>query len=319
MREKAVTPPESELEAIRAEIRDRFPPETIIEELRSGGKPRDVILGAAALLATEITPALLEAVEYAAKGTELDERESALAFYGLHILGAARDVRVFPALMRILRLPTIPLANFLGDALTETISRVTIGAYNGAAEALYALIADTEADEFSRLEMLGVIAFLAFEGRIEIAEVKAFLVRFDDERLAPEQDMAWCGWETAIALLGFADLVPRVQAARHDGRTPEGYQDLKHVFADLKRAETDWKSAERFKKEHHLGYIEDIAEELSWVPDSDKDEEYSGDFEGGSTALGLGQSYINPLRHVGRNDPCPCGSGKKAKRCCLAG
>jgi uncharacterized protein YecA (UPF0149 family) len=26
----------------------------------------------------------------------------------------------------------------------------------------------------------------------------------------------------------------------------------------------------------------------------------------------------NPWRHVGRNDPCPCGSGKKAKKCCLA-
>jgi uncharacterized protein YecA (UPF0149 family) len=26
---------------------------------------------------------------------------------------------------------------------------------------------------------------------------------------------------------------------------------------------------------------------------------------------------VNPLRDVGRNDPCPCGSGKKFKRCCL--
>ena len=25
----------------------------------------------------------------------------------------------------------------------------------------------------------------------------------------------------------------------------------------------------------------------------------------------------NPLRGVGRNDPCPCGSGKKYKKCCL--
>ena len=25
----------------------------------------------------------------------------------------------------------------------------------------------------------------------------------------------------------------------------------------------------------------------------------------------------NPFRHVSRNDPCPCGSGKKFKRCCL--
>ena len=26
----------------------------------------------------------------------------------------------------------------------------------------------------------------------------------------------------------------------------------------------------------------------------------------------------NPWRNVGRNDPCPCGSGKKFKKCCLA-
>ena len=25
----------------------------------------------------------------------------------------------------------------------------------------------------------------------------------------------------------------------------------------------------------------------------------------------------NPHRNVGRNDPCPCGSGKKFKKCCL--
>jgi uncharacterized protein YecA (UPF0149 family) len=29
------------------------------------------------------------------------------------------------------------------------------------------------------------------------------------------------------------------------------------------------------------------------------------------------EPYVNPLRNVGRNDPCPCGSGKKFKKCCL--
>jgi uncharacterized protein YecA (UPF0149 family) len=27
----------------------------------------------------------------------------------------------------------------------------------------------------------------------------------------------------------------------------------------------------------------------------------------------------NKFRDVGRNDPCPCGSGKKFKKCCLVG
>ena len=34
--------------------------------------------------------------------------------------------------------------------------------------------------------------------------------------------------------------------------------------------------------------------------------------------IGDGTPYLNPLRDVGRNDPCPCGSGKKYKKCCLA-
>jgi uncharacterized protein len=30
-----------------------------------------------------------------------------------------------------------------------------------------------------------------------------------------------------------------------------------------------------------------------------------------------GTPYVRESRKVGRNDPCPCGSGKKFKHCCL--
>ncbi|MBU0800892.1 MAG: SEC-C domain-containing protein [Alphaproteobacteria bacterium] len=30
-----------------------------------------------------------------------------------------------------------------------------------------------------------------------------------------------------------------------------------------------------------------------------------------------GETLRNPMRDVGRNDPCPCGSGGKFKKCCL--
>ncbi|MBN2035593.1 MAG: SEC-C domain-containing protein [Chitinispirillaceae bacterium] len=29
-----------------------------------------------------------------------------------------------------------------------------------------------------------------------------------------------------------------------------------------------------------------------------------------------GETYKKQYTDVGRNDPCPCGSGKKFKRCC---
>lgn len=34
---------------------------------------------------------------------------------------------------------------------------------------------------------------------------------------------------------------------------------------------------------------------------------------------GVRESVVNPYRKIGRNDPCPCGSGKKFKKCCGRG
>ena len=34
-------------------------------------------------------------------------------------------------------------------------------------------------------------------------------------------------------------------------------------------------------------------------------------------ASGRGTPIVNPGAPLGRNDPCPCGSGKKYKKCCL--
>ena len=42
--------------------------------------------------------------------------------------------------------------------------------------------------------------------------------------------------------------------------------------------------------------------------DNDGDEGL-GDFPTGT--------FTNPFQQIGRNDPCPCGSGKKFKKCCL--
>jgi uncharacterized protein YchJ len=30
-----------------------------------------------------------------------------------------------------------------------------------------------------------------------------------------------------------------------------------------------------------------------------------------------GETFVRAAAKIGRNDPCPCGSGKKHKKCCL--
>ncbi|WP_409564675.1 SEC-C metal-binding domain-containing protein [Methylobacterium sp. J-067] len=47
------------------------------------------------------------------------------------------------------------------------------------------------------------------------------------------------------------------------------------------------------------GYLDDPVAALEW------------------TREGYGEPQRNPFKDVGRNDPCPCGSGQKFKKCCL--
>jgi preprotein translocase subunit SecA len=108
--------------------------------------------------------------------------------------------------------------------------------------------------------------------------------------------------------------VPLVDAAYREGRLPEGWIDRSEFNEDLAGAERTPDDIERFTQSN-LGYIEDVLVSLEWVPDDEDTFDEEGpwsDFEY------PGEPVRNPLRHVGRNDPCPCGSGKKFKKCCVA-
>src|SRR3954471_12140918 len=92
-----------------------------------------------------------------------------------------------------------------------------------------------------------------------------------------------------------------------------------HFRRDLARTLAD---PERLTGLRHdrLAPLEDAIGELSgWYAFSDA---FKRDQERRAGRLGLvpsaaPQPLINPFKNVGRNDPCPCGSGKKFKKCCL--
>ena len=87
--------------------------------------------------------------------------------------------------------------------------------------------------------------------------------------------------------------------------------------ADLDAAERAPDDGARFKRAR-LGYVDDVLEELQWT-DMAEDAAFD-EFDDGPGADDweyAAAAETNPLRAVGRNDPCPCGSGKKFKKCCL--
>ncbi len=54
----------------------------------------------------------------------------------------------------------------------------------------------------------------------------------------------------------------------------------------------------------------------AWIPlVLDVQDDYLARFRGDGTVKG--ETFKRAFKPVGRNDPCPCGSGKKFKKCCI--
>lgn len=245
-----------------------------------------------------IADATLRVLAAAASGAELDEADANLLFWGLHVLAAGRDTRAFAPLLALLRQDGETLDGLLGDAVTITLGRMLISLHDGETDGLFALALDSTIDDAVRNEVLLAVAYLAHQGRIGREPVRDLLVRFDDKRVAVEGDIGWVGWQEAIALLGFRDLAPREEAARKDGRLSPEFDDPEWFKATLRRAEAKPESLRDFE-ERGITPLDDPVAALAW------------------TAQGAGEPVRNPFKDVGRNDPCPCGSGRKFKKCCL--
>jgi SEC-C motif-containing protein/uncharacterized protein DUF1186 len=281
-------------------------------------------LALAIIYAEEIELGIVALLECAGKA-ELDPASTRLLFRGLHILGGRQLPAGFPALVAFLRAPSERVEGLLGDAMEETLARIIAGMFDGNAEGLFALIADADADAIVRATALGALSFLCFDGKVDKPVVETFLRRFDRERMAPPRDPAWHAWVMATAMLGFSQLSEPALAAIADGRIPALLVDERFYRTVLAEALERPDDRERFETEN-LGYIEDILEALQVFSHRADDpvEEWSSDWPEVDHAEELAFSSAKPLparnpwRDVGRNDPCPCGSGKKFKKCCLA-
>jgi hypothetical protein len=150
-------------------------------------------------------------------------------------------------------------------------------------------------------------------------EMRAYLRDFgvkhvDDKAL----DVAEA-WAAMIAALGFETLKADVARAMSKGYIEPDFYSIKEFHADLQMARGAPDGLAVFA-DAGLGPFESTLEALadwSWGDETDIGEDPDLEEDDAPAAEPV-FPVVNPFRDVGRNDPCPCGSGKKFKKCCLA-
>jgi hypothetical protein len=292
----------------------------ILSELATTDRlPAEAIAAARADRAA-LVPVFVRLIEQFVAGDELPEDADAL-FFVFHLLGEWREKSAYRPLAALLRLPTYDIEDILGDATTSTSHRVMAAVFDGDPAPLYAIIRDPAADDFVRARMCEALAMVTLRGELPREEAARFLRACFSELEPQDECFVWDGWQSAIAMLGLVELVPLVeQAFERELIAPDLFQ-FEDFEADLQQALGGGAPADR-GAEREFELFGDTIEELSTWTYSEAEDAWTNERE--ETILeeeGLWSPpagpAVNPYKGVGRNDPCPCGSGKKFKKCCL--
>jgi hypothetical protein len=280
------------------------------EALASADAHREALVGA-----------LLDTLERGIADPIGASKEEASTFsYALYLLAKWREPRAYPYVIRWLSLPEEEPFDIAGDIVTQDGSRILAGVCDGNLEPIKALIMDRQADEYGRSAGVTALALLAAWAEVPRAHVIDWFLWLAREGLEREPSAVWDSLAADSADIEALDLFSELRRAYDDGLIdPQsvGRSELDAVEA-MPRGEMVRKTRERHPP------IDDVVAATAWWDrrsrttkaedhplldeDDDRDERAGGFAE-------ISEPYRAPVR-VGRNELCPCGSGKKYKKCC---
>ncbi|EWY39490.1 hypothetical protein N825_06705 [Skermanella stibiiresistens SB22] len=257
--------------------------------------------------------------------------DEGLVFLAVHLLGSWRATAAYRPVADLLGREADKVDALLGDAVPVTIHRVMFNLFDGAPDPLMALIESPVADCHTRRRMLDTMGMLTVAGRLERRGMMAYLGGLHGALANDPHGIVVSGWAELIAQLGMVELRGLVERGFRAGQIDPlllAREDFARMLADAVAGEPMAGVGDEFRP------FGDVVMELDGWMIRDEDAEIATitqalrhrepalagwDIPGflASPAGLAGQRVAsNPYRYVGRNDPCPCGSGAKFKKCC---
>jgi uncharacterized protein len=266
-------------------------------------------------------PRFQELLERYVDGTDRRKEVANALFFAIHLIGEKRAASAFPALCRLIMDAAACEAAF-EDAVTETLRDILISAYDGDPSLLERVIEAPSADEFVRAAALEAMAYLTAEGAIGEGAMRAYLARLVDEMEPQGESFVWSAWALSVANLGYEDFSEKVDALFRRGSIERGVMNRKDFDSQLRITLADPERKAGFRSDRIRPFEDAIGVLSRWYGFSEQykidQTRYAVEAASESRPSIFDPPYVNMHRDVGRNDPCPCGSGKKYKKCCLA-
>lgn len=235
--------------------------------------------------------------------------------YAAYLLAQFRVKEAYAPLLELFSLPGELPDQLFGDMMADASGRILASVCGGDVAPIKQMIGNEEIDEYTRAQAITALAILTLDGEIEREELMAYykeLFRTIDNMTLLTLLINLC-----------TDIYPE-----------EVYEEIKEAYKNNKvdylmigmesvdQAMSEGKSSvlARAKRNIHLQKIDDTIGELrnwAYFKNNSRDKHFDQlmNKNPGFMSQPKGTPIVNEPK-IGRNDPCPCGSGKKYKKCC---
>ena len=284
----------------------------------------------------EAIPELLEILEHTLNDVgNLSEDENYLVhFPAIYLLAYFQEKKAYESIIKIASLPDGQLFDLLGDTVTEDFKNILASVCDGNIEPIKKIIENAALDEYVRTEALESLLILLNHGVVSREQLVLYFKELFNGKLEVDD---WGLLDTlprCCSLIHPEGLSDEVEKTVADGMVMEIFADLVFMNHQLERPVIEVLNELKGNKEFSFISEEDVLSLESWVGGiSSEADEYPFDEDDENEMEGeqLMRSFLNEYKgneisvnvpfkresFVGRNDPCPCGSGKKYKKCCL--
>lgn len=239
--------------------------------------------------------------------------------YVTFLLAQFKEKGLFKIFLELIKLPDEIPFDLYGDSITEDTARILGSAYNSQLDEIKDLIEDSLVNEYVRGQGVHTLSILVLNGILKREEVVEYFKYLLDGGLKDRNT------EVITSIVCYAsDLHPK-----------ECYESIKRCFdkrevstltINLKDVERDLKQEKgviigRSKGDEHNKFITDVVDFMSWWAcfkddNENKKSNKAMDFDYEEAMKLMKNLNKEEKIKIGRNDPCPCGSGNKYKKCC---
>ena len=289
---------------------------------RVTGKFEREAVEAAVARREEVIPELLHILEEVAdRAAELDDEGDYMAhLYAMFLLAQFRETRAYPLVVRIALLPGDLLNSLFGDFITESLGEVLASVCGGKLEGIQSIIENADANEWVRGSALGGLVTLVAAGIKSREEIVSYFASLFHGKLTDKNDVVWSDLVAYSTDLYAPELLGEIERAFEEGLMDTTIIGLDDVTGDFAKGK-DWALA-RLAADPHRHLVDDTVKEMEgWACfEENKTRRAQGGAETVAAANSWREDAASGFKRatpkVGRNDPCPCGSGKKYKKCC---